>query len=272
MKLLVLSDLHLDMAPMPLETDGRRIDAGADVVVLAGDIHEGTAGLHWARQSFPDKPILYVAGNHEFYGHSWGGLLAALRDTAAQLDIHCLENEAVEIGGVRFLGCSLWTDFLLDGESRQPGAMQAAQSWLNDYRWIRVEEADIPQDMGLIKPGPLNAELTLRRHQESVAWLEQELSMENAPTSVVVTHHAPHPKSVPAQYLGDPLSPAFVSDLERLMGRACVPTLWIHGHVHSSMDYRVGGTRVVCNPRGYWHWIGGQENKDFRPAYLVEIP
>lgn len=269
MKLLVLSDLHLDMAPMPLEIDGQRIDEGADVVVLAGDIHEWNAGLHWARQSFPDKPILYVAGNHEFYGHSWGGLLAALRDTAAQLDIHYLENEAVEIGGVRFLGCSLWTDFLLVGDFRQPGAMQAAQSWLNDYRWIRVGQADIPQDMGWIKPGMLDAELTLRRHKKSVAWLEQELSNGSPLSTVVVTHHGPHPNSIPTQYLGDPLTPAFVSDLERLMGQAC---LWVHGHVHSSMDYWVKGTRVVCNPRGYWRRIGGQENKDFRPAYLVEVP
>lgn len=272
MQLLILSDLHLDIAPMPLYEDGRRIDDGADVVVLAGDIHEGTAGLHWARQSFPEKPIVYVAGNHEFYGHTWGGLLTELRDTATHLGIHFLENAAVEIGGIRFLGCSLWTDFLLDGESRQPGAMQAAQSWLNDYRWIRVEQADIPPDMGRIKPGTLDAELTLRRHQDSVAWLEQELSKEHAPTTVVITHHAPHPKSVPAQYLGDPLSPSFVSNLERLMGMARVPSLWIHGHVHASMDYMVGGTRVVCNPRGYWHRIGGQENKAFQPSLLVEVP
>ena len=65
---------------------------------------------------------------------------------------------------------------------------------------------------------------------------------------MVVTNHAPHPNSVPAQYVGDSLSPAFASNLEKLMGKA---SLWVHGHVHDSFDYRVNGTRVVCNLRGY---------------------
>lgn len=269
MKLLILSDLHLDMAPMTAERGVLCADQGADLVILAGDIDEGTRGLHWARKTFPDKPIVYVSGNHEFYEHSWGGLLAQMHETAGALDIDFLENQVVEFGGFRFLGCSLWTDFMLDGEQRQPGAMQVAQSWLNDYKWIEVEQQDIPSDMGWMKPSTLDAELTVRRHKESLAWLEQELSKGKPETTVVVTHHAPHPNSVPAKFLGDPLSPAFVSDLERMMGKSC---LWVHGHVHASMDYQVRGTRVVCNPRGYWRSIGGPENKEFRPDWLVEIP
>ncbi len=269
MKLLILSDLHLDMAPMDLEWEWQRIDHSADLIILAGDIDEGTRGLHWARESFPDKPIVYVCGNHEFYGYSWGALLTEMRDTAAKLGIDFLENQTVEYGGIRFLGCSLWTDFLLDGADRQPGAMQAAQSWLNDYRWIQVQQEDIPSDMPWLKPGTLDAELALRRYQNSVAWLEQELSKGSPRSTVVVTHHGPHRNSVPVQFLGDPLSPAFVSDLERLMGKSC---LWVHGHVHASMDYQVQGTRVVCNPRGYSHSIGGIENKRFRPNLLVDIP
>lgn len=269
MKLLILSDLHLDLAPMPLEVNARRIDEDADLVILAGDIHEGTAGLHWSRQSFPDKPIVYVAGNHEFYGHTWGGLLVDLRGTAAKLGISFLENDVLNFGGVRFLGCSMWTDFLLDGESRQAGAMQVAQSWLSDYHWIRVGPSDIPLDPGRTHTARLDVEMTLQRHQQSVAWLEQELFKGLPQTTVVVTHHGPHPNSVPAQFLGDPLSPAFVSNLERLMGQAC---LWVHGHVHASMDYQVKGTRIVCNPRGYWLRLDGLENKRFQPAYLVEVP
>jgi Icc-related predicted phosphoesterase len=86
----------------------------------------------------------------------------------------------------------------------------------------------------------------------------------------VVTHHAPHPNSVPAQYQGGALSPAFVSDLGRLMGKAC---LWVYGHVHDSLDYQVNGTRVVCNPRGYARRGGGMENDKFNPApaLVVEV-
>lgn len=85
MKLLILSDLHLDVAPMALEHEGRRIDRDADLVVLAGDIDEGTRGLRWARASFPDKPIVYVAGNHEFYGRHWRAHLDVMRQKAGRL-------------------------------------------------------------------------------------------------------------------------------------------------------------------------------------------
>nr|CBA26741.1 hypothetical protein Csp_H40100 [Curvibacter putative symbiont of Hydra magnipapillata] len=251
-----------------MEQDGQCIDRDADLVVLAGDIDEGTRGLRWARESFPDKPIIYVAGNHEFYEHSWGGLLDELHEQATKLDIAFLENQVLEYNGLRFLGCSLWTDFMLYGEQRQPSAMQAAQSWLNDYRWIHVQQQDIPQGMDWVNPGTLVPELTQVRHQESLAWLERELARGGPESTVVVTHHGPHPNSVPAQYLGDPLSPAFVSDLGHLMGKA---KLWVHGHVHSSMDYVVNGTRVVCNPRGYAHRRGGQENEGFRSGWLVEV-
>lgn len=61
----------------------------------------------------------------------------------------------------------------------------------------------------------------------------------------MVTHHAPHTWSVPAASEGDPLTPTYASDLERLMGRSA---LWVYGHMHESCDYTVRGTRVVCNP------------------------
>src|SRR3989442_5778678 len=108
MKLLVLSDLHLEFAAFELD---RTAAEAADVVVLAGYIHQGTEGIGWARQTFPDKPIVYVAGNHEFYGHHWTRLLDELRLQAGAHGVHFLENESITVQGIRFLGCSLWTDF-----------------------------------------------------------------------------------------------------------------------------------------------------------------
>lgn len=61
MRILVLSDLHVEFAPF--EPNLKATDL-ADVVVLAGDIHQGVTGLTWARQNFPRKEIVYVAGNH----------------------------------------------------------------------------------------------------------------------------------------------------------------------------------------------------------------
>jgi predicted phosphodiesterase len=99
-KLLVLSDLRVEFAPF--EPDAAAV-AAADVVVLAGDIHKGVRGIEWARAAFADKPIIYVAGNHEFYSHHWTRLLDKMHEVAKEQEVHFLENQAVEICGVRFL-------------------------------------------------------------------------------------------------------------------------------------------------------------------------
>jgi hypothetical protein len=53
------------------------------------------------------------------------------------------------------------------------------------------------------------------------------------------------------------------------MGRAA---LWVHGHTHSSFDYLLNGTRVVCNPRGYpLRRQGGFENPDFNASFAVDL-
>lgn len=106
--------------------------------------------------------------------------------------------------------------------------------------------------------------LTQRRHRVSVAWLEEQLIGGDPSRSIVVTHHAPHPASIPAGYAGDPLTPAYASNLEHLMGHAI---LWVHGHTHDSFDYDVKGTRVVCKPRGYAFGQPARgENDDFSPT------
>ncbi|MDR7306811.1 metallophosphoesterase [Rhodoferax saidenbachensis] len=176
-KLVILSDLHLDLKPMALEHEGQRIGTNADLVILAGDIAEGHRGLRWARESFPDKPIIYVAGNHEFYGRHWGGHLREMREKAVALDIAFLEDKVFEFGGLRFLGCSLWTDFELHGTEAKSMAMREAQEHLNDYARIKISKPKWrPPDSDETNPSLLPPEFTVRRFQESVAWLEQELA------------------------------------------------------------------------------------------------
>lgn len=108
MKLYVLSDLHLEFAEF--DPEPAALEA-CDVVVLAGDIAHGTEALAWASASCGTKPVIYVAGNHEFYGQDWSELLQQLRAQAADLGIHFLEDDEVQVQGVRFLGGSLWTNF-----------------------------------------------------------------------------------------------------------------------------------------------------------------
>ncbi len=106
MRLAVLSDLHLEFGPF---TPPEAL-LSADLVILAGDIHNGVQALDWARRSFPDQTIVQIAGNHEFLGFCWQDLLAEMRQVARRLDIAFLENDSVVVGGVQFLGATLWTD------------------------------------------------------------------------------------------------------------------------------------------------------------------
>ena len=101
-------------------------------------------------------------------------------------------------------------------------------------------------------------------HQASRTFIETALQADAIPT-VVVTHHLPHALSIPERYKGDLLNAAYASDLTDTI-RLGPPTLWVHGHAHECCGYRVCGTRVICNPRGY-----GNENKAFDPALVVDI-
>lgn len=265
-KLLIYSDLHLDHCPFfDLQIDGRRVDEAADMVVLAGDIHEGVKGIRWARETFPDKAILYVTGNHEYYDKHWSRLLDEFRVEALKYDVNFLEANGVDIQGVRFLGCSLWTDFELFGNDLRTHALRRAKSSMNDYHYIAISRSP---EFYWVHSKKLIPELTVRRHHGSVEWLQSKLAKGDPTKTVIVTHHAPHLNSVPERYASDILSTAYASDLTRLMGQA---HLWIHGHIHDSVDYVVNGTRVVSNPRGYMLRNGAFENARFQQEFLIEV-
>ena len=134
-KLYVLSDLHLENAGF---TPDPAVVRAADVVVLAGDIHPGVEGVAWARATFADKPIVLVAGNHEFYGGDWDEVLEQMHQAAKTHDIHFLENNTTTVAGIRFLGCTLWTDFAYFGEPLKDQMMGHAARYLPDYQEIRA--------------------------------------------------------------------------------------------------------------------------------------
>lgn len=264
MKILVYSDLHLDLHPMRVELSEEFLKT-VDVVVLAGDITEGTSGLKWAREAFPDQAIIYVDGNHEFYGQHWDKHIDVMRVLAQEREIHYLENDVVTIGGVRFLGCALWTDFALYGPDRKLESMNTARHRMNDYKRIKISPQ--PETYWQRKHRLFPA-MAARRHHASRGWLEEQLAAGEASNTVVVTHHAPHAQSIPDYFQGDQLSPCYASDLEALMGRS---SIWIHGHIHDSQDYTVRGTRVVANPRGYKLARGSMENSSFQMDFLLDI-
>jgi predicted phosphodiesterase len=243
MRILALSDLHLEVRPFaPVATP-------ADVVVLAGDIDNGAAGVEWAERSFK-VPVLYVAGNHEYYDRELHQVDAALR-TAAGERVRLLDCTEAVTDDVRFLGCTLWTDYTLVSEAERRPVIEQAREKNPDYQKIRLGDRPF---------APEDAVTLCRAHR---SWLERRLSEPFGGRTVVITHFAPHPRSIAPAYAGHPANPGFVLDLADLMGRA---TLWIHGHTHTAFDYEVGGTRVVCNPRGY-----PEESTGFDGGRVVEI-
>lgn len=256
MKLYVLSDLHLEFSTFePFKTD-------ADVVVLAGDIGKGTSGIGWARSAFPDKEIVYVPGNHEFYGTQRLETLAAMRIAAQESSVHLLDEDEVvihsqdKLDNVRFLGCTLWTDFMLFGDAKKSTAMSDGQLCLNDFRVIQEEEKK-----------SFTPARSIELHKMSLAWLKGKLDTPFDGKTVVVTHHLPSKQSVVERFKDSLLSACFASELDYLFGKM---NMWIHGHTHDNLDYEVNGTRVICNPRGYVTYRGA-ENFDFNPKLVVEI-
>lgn len=244
MRIRVLSDLHLEDAPFDPPA------AEADVVVLAGDIHNGAAGVEWAKRTF-SQPVVFVAGNHEPFDAEFHATAAALRAAADGSNVHVLDCGAAVIGGVRFLGCTLWTDFELYGAAERAAAIAAMRRIAPDFRVIAFgARAFAPEDW-------------LALHRAHRAWLEERLAAPFAGATVVVTHFLPHPGSIAPQFAGHPLNPAFASRLEPLVAR---PALWIHGHTHAASDYRVANARVVCNPRGY-----AREQTGFRAGLVVTV-
>ena len=253
MKLNILSDLHLSCGAIELP----RTDA--DVVVLAGDIARPQEAIAWAGGF--DKPVLYVPGNHEFYGGSLRATVPELRRLCAGTRIHVLDGDEIIIDGVRFLGTTLWTDFeIFDQAEQRAQAMREAQVFMRDFQKIRLDDASgrlfTPDDCAALC-------------RVNARWLEQRLAAAYAGPTVVITHHAPTRQSIHPRFAGSLLNGCFVSDLDRLTG-ADRAQLWIHGHTHDSFDYEANGTRVVCNPRGYSR-EGVNENPAFDSGFMVEI-
>lgn len=244
--LRIMSDLHLEFGPLRLDP------AGEDVLILAGDIDVGVKSALAARE-YSDRtgtPVVLIAGNHEYYHGSIPAVNRDIRYETNGTGVHFLDNDGITIGDVVFLGSTLWTDYALNGTP--VAAMLNAARVMNDHRLI----ADFP---------------TSAAHDAHIAsreFLDANLPRPLGTKTVVVTHHAPSTQSINPKYAVDLLMNAcYASDLESLVSSSNA-VLWVHGHVHTSFDYRIGRTRVVCNPRGYYP---RDLNPDFDPDLLIEV-
>lgn len=257
MKILLASDLHIEFH-QPVDIP----DVDVDLVVLAGDIHKSTLAIPVAEQ-YRDRleaPVLMIAGNHEYYEGEYPRVLANLRSAAAaSSDIHFLENNCLILDDIRFLGCTLWSNFSLYEEITDQ-SMALAEQYINDFRLIRHGDQ------------PMTPEIMAALYRQSYAWLEQELAKVITERTVVITHFAPHPAAIHPRYQAqgrDPLTPYFTQDCSQLI-RDYRIDVWMYGHTHNSVDTVIEGkTRLVSNQRGY---PGESPNYvQYQRAKIIEI-
>ncbi|MFZ4538198.1 metallophosphoesterase [Propionivibrio sp.] len=238
MRIALYSDLHRESSPWePPELD-------VDVVILAGDIGSHTRGLAWAAGAFRRSPVsptvLYVAGNHEYYDSHLGLLDEMQKPVWEQAGVFFLERRSLELGGVHFLGCTLWSGFDLHGADKAYAHMAVARSSINDYWMIQAH--------GGMRLAPRD---TRKLHRTAVRWLNDELAKPFDGKTVLITHFAPHRGCVASQHQGSDVSPYFVTDLSRLMEKHKID-LWCHGHTHTNTDFVAeNGCHVISNQLGY---------------------
>lgn len=256
MKLRILSDLHLDFMKFPIE------NIGEDLLIIAGDL----SGKHRLSTVFIEKylsannnVLIFVPGNHDYYDNSIESTDEKFEKLEAKYKsrFYYLRDKHIKVGNVQFFGATLWTDY-----GNDYSAMDVCRSKINDYRKIIYGKHFLtPED-------------TINFHRFTLSGMHEFLETKDPsiPT-IIITHHAPVISSIPYRYLTDELTPSFASDLEDLINNNAID-IWIHGHIHDSMDYKIRNTRILCNPRGYARLrkrTVAEENHEFNPNLIVEL-
>lgn len=248
MRIQIVADLHLEFDLYPVE-----IVDDADVLVIAGDF--ASAKLLGKLEDFVksvEKPVLFVAGNHEYYDGTFEKVNGKLEKLESQHSVFSfLNNRSVDIGGVKFIGSTLWSDFDLASDPVKFASI--VEFGINDFSLIRK-----------LPNRKFSANDCRNLNEESRLFLKNEIKASSTAKRVVITHFLPHPRSIHPLYEGNPLNPYFCCNCQDLMGNGV--SLWIHGHTHVSIDYVYRGTRVIANPRGYYG-----ENKSFNGELVAEV-
>jgi predicted phosphodiesterase len=263
----LISDVHCEFGPLDLPVMENEKD---QILVVAGDM--GLAGKSWTyipflrewSERFQD--IIYIMGNHEYYGTSILRGIDKIKDDiryeGGMENVHVVNNEVVRIGKISFVCSTMWASY----QKNNADVMMQAGLWMNDHKKIRTGTKADPYKQKFM---PVDAyELFL----QSVNFIFPNIKTEkeNGQRVVVVTHHAPSWQSVDKRYKSGQwavLNGAYVSDLDYDIIEAD-PDLWVHGHTHSSFDYMIETARVICNPRGYH---GHEVNPDFNPQLTINL-
>jgi Icc-related predicted phosphoesterase len=284
-KIQLLSDLHLESNPHFQATP----TPGADVLVLAGDIGSYQLGSKLTALSIPDfglgrfsplpvaeggagwpVPVLFLPGNHEYDGLDFDEAHGRLRETCERLGMVWLERETVVLGGVRFIGCTLWTDFDALADLNPQVNPRAADSPLTQQlqareKAFRAANFYLNKNHAFRRGQPMLADAVREEGLKSQQWLRQALAAPFSGPTVVVTHFAPSLLSADPRYGLNAGTAGFCNGLDEMLASS---RLWLHGHLHCPADYVKNGCRVVANPLGY---ARKGEQEGFLPHLLITV-
>jgi Icc-related predicted phosphoesterase len=286
MKISVASDLHLEFGDIDIENNDQ-----AEVLVLSGDIcvaadldmrDRRQTELGFARRrsemfheffercatNFPH--VIYVLGNHEHYHSDFATTLSEMRRKLAHLtNLYILERDVKVIGDVTFVGGTLWTDM----NNMDALTLYHMRTMMNDFRVItnsttlvnfRTQEGEFKTRVGKFMPEDAVAE-----HVKMKQYIQSVVQGNHDKKYVVVGHHSPSRASTHEMYADDTImNGGYSSNLDEFIMDHPQIKLWTHGHTHHLFDYMIGGTRIVCNPRGY---AGHEVRADEFTLLTVEV-
>lgn len=246
MKFGIISDLHLDHSPWK-EAPSGEYSIDLDLLVIAGDSF-ASKNIDYHRtlfdnlsRSVPD--IIIISGNHEFYGSTFTRTFDEIRTFFASYNnIHFAENEVLIFQGVPFVCTSLWTN---NNNSNRVTRDHLLEN-INDYKMIRLSSQR-----------NLDPNFVAEYHERCLRFIDDSYDhlQKSFGKMVVVTHHAPSVKSVSQYYKSTEFDRqtnySYYSDLESFIENRPKIAAWVHGHMHEEVDYMIGNTRIVTNPRGY---------------------
>lgn len=267
MKIKLVSDLHLEFSDYNVQNTDN-----CDVLILGGDIMIAEkvltpfseTGVRYRdflkRVSFQFPHVIYIAGNHEFYGGNFHKSLDNLRAACGVHDnVYFLERDTKIIDDVVFVGGTLWTDM----NKGDPLTLHGVRDMLNDYRAIREDQS------GYRNLKPID---TAQRHRATLDYIRLIVDENKDRKCVVVGHHTPSYQSCHEMYRSDYImNGAYHSDLSEFILDRPQIKLWTHGHTHHPFDYMIGETRIVCNPRGYEQPSGWSEDTGWNPNIVLEV-
>jgi len=262
----VISDIHLEFydgagANAIMKKIAAQVNQfECNVVVIAGDL----CPIRWARQVLnefaemvPDSDILYVPGNHEFYGENYARINRDKLNIIVWEDLNdrvfMLDRSTYSKNDVVFHGITGWID----------------ESWqrihfdedMVEYDFYRKRYSDFSQ----IK----NFQLTLEKGKSDFKWLCNQLNNYKEYNAriqeynvyqhqIVITHFMPCKEFIHPRFLKSKINNCFANDWKEKIKNLGVD-YWIYGHTHDKSIKTENSTKFICNPVGYPH----------EPAYLL---